>query len=183
MKNMENMSSERPWPAPRAFEAAFFCVGVLCFWFYILTDANGYLEILNTFNLLIHEAGHIVFRPFGHTLWYLGGSLLQCIMPAAFCLSFWRTRQPAGFAVSGLWLGENFLHVARYISDARDMALPILGNADHDWNTLLGGTFLLRYCRALGGTLALLGWGVMLASAAWYGLLYWRTLHNEERVI
>ena len=132
------------------------------------------LGFLDTFNLLVHEAGHIVFMPFGNTLHFMGGSLLQCLMPLAFCVSFWRTRQPAGFTVSGIWLGENFLYVAGYVADAREMALPLLGDGLHDWNTLLSGTFLLRHCRALGGMLTLLGWIFIIAAAAWYGLLYRR---------
>ena len=170
----ENAFDENGWPIPGGFQTAVFMTCALLFWGYILTSKDGYLLILDSFNLLIHEAGHIVFMPFGHTLYFMGGSLLQCLMPAAFCVSFWRTRQPAGFAVSGLWLGENFLNVARYVSDAQIMALPILGGALHDWNTLLAGTFLLRHCRALGGMLTLLGWIIMIAAVAWYGRLYWR---------
>jgi len=172
--NDENAFDENGWPRPNGFQTAVFMVCVLMFWVYVLTDKDGYLVILDTFNLLVHEAGHVVFMPFGNTLSLMGGSLLQCLMPAAFCISFRRTRQPAGFAVSGIWLGENFLNVARYVADAKEMALPLLGGGIHDWNTLLSGTFLLRYCRVLGGVLVLLGWIVMLASAAWYGRLYWR---------
>ena len=169
----ENAFNENGWARPNGFQAAIFAACVLAFWLWVLTDEDGYLGILDTFNLLVHEAGHIVFMPFGHTLYFMGGSLLQCIMPAAFCASFWFTRQPAGFAVSGIWLGENFLNVAHYVADAREMALPLLGNGLHDWNTLLSGTFLLRHCRVLGGALTLIGWIIMLASAAWYVKLYW----------
>ena len=172
--NDENAFDENGWPSPNGIQTAIFTMCALAFWAYVLTSKDGFLGILDTFNLLVHEAGHIIFMPFGHTLYFMGGSLLQCIMPAAFCVSFWRTRQPAGFAVSGIWLGQNFLNVARYIADAKEMALPLLGGGLHDWNTLLGGTFLLRYCRVLGGALALLGWITMIASATWYVWLYWR---------
>ena len=170
----ENVFDENGWPRPSGFQAAIFMICTLAFGVYVLTNKDGYLGILDTFNLLVHEAGHIIFMPFGHTLYFMGGSLLQCLMPAAFCVSFWRTRQPAGFAVSGIWLGENFLNVARYVADAKKMALPLLGNGLHDWNMLLEGTFLLRHCRVLGGALALIGWITMIVSVAWYGRLYWR---------
>jgi hypothetical protein len=176
----EKLYDENGWPQPSGAQAAIFCACTAAFWLYVLTDSDGYFGFLDTFNLLIHEAGHMIFMPFGRTLYYLGGSLLQCLMPAAFAVSFWRTRQPAAFAFSGLWLGENFLNVARYISDARDMAISLLGNGDHDWNTLLEGTFLLRHCRLLGGTLALLGWVVMIASAAWYLWRYRSVRETEE---
>ena len=178
--NDENAFDENGWPRPNGFQATIFMLCVSAFLIYALTDKDGYLGILDTFNLLVHEAGHVVFMPFGHTLHFLGGSLLQCLMPIAFCFSFWRTRQPAGFAVSGIWLGENFLNVARYVADAKEMALPLLGGGLHDWNTLLAGTFLLRHCRALGGALTFLGWVIMLASAAWYGRLFWRGCERER---
>ena len=171
--NDENVFDENEWPRPSGLQVAIFLVCVLAFFVYVLKDEDGYLGILDTFNLLIHEAGHIVFMPFGHTLSFLGGTLLQCIMPAMFCVSFWRTRQPAGFAVSGIWLGQNFLNVARYVADAKEMALPLLGGM-HDWNTLLEGTFLLHHCRTLGEALTLLGWIIMIAFAAWYVRLYLR---------
>ena len=164
----ENTRDERGWPPPEKFPVLLFCGCTLLFWLYVLTDADGYLGILDNFNLLIHEAGHLIFMPFGRTLHILGGSLMQCLVPSAFAVSFWRSRQPAGFAFSGLWLGQNLLNIARYLSDAQAMQLPLLGNGLHDWNGLLSGTFLLRYCRLLGGMVYLLGWGVMIAAAGWY---------------
>ena len=176
--NKDTFIDEERWPKPNGLQASIFAVSVLVFWTYVLTHKDGFLGILDSFNLLVHEAGHIIFSPFGHTLYFMGGSLLQCIMPAAFCFSFWRTRQPAGVAVSGIWLGQNLLNVAIYVADAQAMALPLLGGGLHDWNTLLGGTFLLRHCRTLGSMLKLLGWAVMIVSAAWYCWLYWRR-HDE----
>ena len=83
--NDENSFDENGWPSPSGFQATLFLTCVLLFWAYVLTDKDGFLGILDTFNLLIHEAGHIVFMPFGHTLSFMGGSLLQCLMPLAFC--------------------------------------------------------------------------------------------------
>ena len=171
--NDGNAFDENGWKRPGGVQTAIFMVCVLAFWVYVLTNRNGFVAILDTFNLVLHEGGHVIFMPFGHTLYFLGGSLFQCLVPAAFCVSFWRTRQPAGFAFSGIWLGENFLYVARYAADAKEMSLPLVGGGIHDWNTLLEGTFLLHHCRALGGVLMALGWIVMIASAAWYGRLYW----------
>ena len=172
--NDENAFDENGWKRPNGLQAAIFMVCVLAFWIYVLTDEDGFISILDTFNLVLHEGGHFLFMPFGHTLYFLGGSLFQCLVPTVFCISFWRTRQPAGFAVSGIWTGQNFLNVARYVADAKEMALPLLGGGLHDWNTLLRGTFLLRHCRVLGGALALIGWITMIVSVAWYGRLYWR---------
>ena len=162
------------WPEPNRLYAVIWGVCVLSFWFYVLTDEDGYYGILDNFNLVIHEGGHFIFMFFGRTMHFLGGTLLQCLLPAACVAYFHQTRQPAGMAFSGLWLGENFLNVARYISDAQDMALPLVGGGMHDWNTLLGGTFLLRYCRGLGSLVALAGWAVMIGFSAWY---IWRNAY------
>lgn len=163
---------DREWPKIGVARAAAFAICAVAFWIYILTHESGYVRLLDDFNLVIHEGGHFIFSPFGKTAHFLGGTLLQCLLPAAFGVVFWRSRQPAGFAFSGVWLGENFLNVARYIADAQDMALPLVGGGMHDWNTLLSGTFLLRHCRLLGGITALAGWCVMLAAAAWYESLF-----------
>ena len=168
------MDFVKEWPRPNVIQIAVFAVCVIMFWIYILTREDGFIWIIDNFNLLMHEGGHFIFSPFGHTMHFLGGTLLQLLLPVGFCVSFWQTNQPAGFAFSGLLLGENFLNVARYVSDARDMALPLVGGGEHDWNTLLGGTFLLRHCRLLGGALCLLGWVVMVSFAAWYVLLFFR---------
>jgi hypothetical protein len=164
----------REWPKVGGLQAIVFCVFAVLFWIYIITDKDGYLGFLDNFNLLIHEGGHMVFMPFGDTMQFLGGSLFQCIVPFAFAVSFWRSRQPAGFAFSGILLGENFLYVAHYIADAQDMSLPLVGSGEHDWNTLLAGTRLLAHCRLLGGMVYMLGWVIMLASTAWYFALYYR---------
>ena len=176
--NSENTFNENGWKIPNVVQTAIFMACVLIFFIYVLMNKDGYVRILDTFNLVIHEGGHFIFMPFGYTMYFMGGSLFQCILPAAFCVLFWRTRQPAGFAFSGIWFGENFLNVARYVADAEEMMLPLVGGGAHDWNTLLEGTFLLRHCGLLAGILMLIGWIIMIASAAWYGWLYWRGHHQ-----
>ena len=161
-------------PRPNMIQAAVFAACVGAFWIYALSSKDGYLGIIDGFNLLMHEGGHVIFMPFGHTMHFLGGTLFQLIMPAALCFSFWRTNQPAGFAVSGLLFGENFLNIAHYVSDALEMELPLVGGGMHDWNTLLRGTPLLRHCHLLGKMLYFFGWIVMICFAAWYVLLYFR---------
>ena len=52
----------------------------------------GAYLLLDHVDLAVHEAGHVVFAPFGEFLGVAGGSLLQLIVPAAFVLYFLRTR-------------------------------------------------------------------------------------------
>ena len=98
-----------------------------------------YWDPLDDLNLAVHEAGHLVFSPFGETVTILGGSLFQVIVPAAFVAYFARTRQRYAAAVTMSWVAVNLLNVARYIGDARAQELPLLGgdNSIHDWWYLL----------------------------------------------
>jgi len=47
-----------------------------------------YDSILHGVNLIFHEAGHVVFRPFGRFMTILGGSLLQILVPLVVMLVF-----------------------------------------------------------------------------------------------
>lgn len=137
-------------------------------------------SLLHLVNLPFHEAGHVLFRPFGSFMTSLGGTLLQLLVPLiCLCYLLLKTRDPFGASVCLWWFGENFLDIAPYINDARAGQLPLLGGnfghsspyGFHDWNYLLNETGLLRYDHAiatlshgLGSLLMLLavGWGACL---------------------
>ncbi|MEE8607973.1 MAG: hypothetical protein V3S55_10220 [Nitrospiraceae bacterium] len=42
-------------------------------------------------------------------------------------MAFWKQREPVGYSVAGVWLGENFLHIAGYMADAQAQVLPSVG--------------------------------------------------------
>lgn len=132
-----------------------------------------YWDPLDDLNLAVHEAGHLVFSPFGETMTVLGGSLFQVIVPAAFVAYFARTRQRYAAAVTMAWVAVNLLNVARYIGDARAQELPLLGGEDsiHDWWYLLIDWDLLPRDLTIarwvhfGGVVAFL---TALVGGAWY---------------
>ncbi|HYW09618.1 MAG TPA: hypothetical protein VE913_21830, partial [Longimicrobium sp.] len=45
-----------------------------------LRDADAF-GLLDSVDLPIHETGHLVFAPFGEFMGFLGGTLLQLILP------------------------------------------------------------------------------------------------------
>jgi hypothetical protein len=94
---------------------------------------------LDNMNLLIHEAGHWLFLPFGQFMNILGGSLLQCLFPAIIAGYFIWKQDWIGTAFSIFWTGDNLNNVSYYIADAQAMALPLLGGdaSGHDWHNLL----------------------------------------------
>jgi hypothetical protein len=103
-------------------------------------------SFMHNINLVFHEAGHVLFRPFGWFMTILGGSLFQVMMPAIVLLVF-SIKQHDNFAASiGLWwTGQSFMDVAPYIDDALEQKLVLLGGrtgadapGNHDWNNILG---------------------------------------------
>src|SRR5687767_7431080 len=63
--------------------------------------------ILDNIDLAIHEAGHMVFMPFGEFMMVLGGSLFQIIVPAVFVGYFAKQRQWYSAFFLLFWLGQS----------------------------------------------------------------------------
>jgi hypothetical protein len=121
-------------------------------------------------NLAFHEAGHVFARPFGSTIQYLGGTLGQLFVPSLLIGYFvWRTRQPLAAAVSAWWLGESFVNVSIYMADARELALPLVGGGDHDWNELFFrfGVLDQPAVTAISNTTHVVGTVVMAVGLCW----------------
>ena len=140
-------------------------------------------SFLHSVNLPFHEAGHLVFRPFGAFITSLGGTLGQLLMPSI-CLGVLliKTRDPFGASVALWWVGENFLDIAPYMNDARAGQLPLLGGnfghsapyGFHDWQYLLTESGLLQYDHGLAKAAFVLGCAIMLLSFLWGGILLLR---------
>ncbi len=141
-------------------------------------------------NLPFHEAGHVLFRPFGHFLMSLGGTLGQLAMPLV-CMAVFlvKTRDTfaAGFCL--WWLGVNFMDLAPYIGDARSLTLPLIGGnvgssspyGFHDWEYLLTETGLLAYDTTLAHLSFITGIVLMIAACLWWGVVLGRYRNNVER--
>ena len=127
--------------------------------------------------LVFHEAGHVVFMPFGQWVSVLGGTLGQLIMPVilAGALLF-KNQDPFGAAI-GLWfLGVSLLDIAPYMFDALHPQLTLLSGTTgeaggHDWVFLFSSVGWLEQSQRLGAithklgaltaTIAL-GWAIWL---------------------
>lgn len=142
-------------------------------------DVGG--SFMHLVNLPFHEAGHIIFSPFGRFLQVAGGTLGQLLMPAV-CMAvlLLRTRDPFGAGMAQWWLAESFMDIAPYINDARALNLILLGGvtgrdvADyHDWEYLLRSLGLLRMDHTLAWLSQGLGIVLMLAALGWAGANLW----------
>lgn len=124
-------------------------------------------HLIDGVNLLIHEAGHIIFSALGEFVMIAGGSLFQIIMPAIFVGYFCYQRQLFSAALVLFWVGESILNVSVYAGDSLALQLPLLGGPDtlHDWNYLLSSTGLLQHTAAIAGGIRLLGTLVIIAAS------------------
>ena len=77
---------------------------------YVAWIVFGYrYHFLDGVNLVLHEAGHVIFGFFGRTAHFLGGTLGQLFFPAAFVFYFWRRGQRFESYVVGIWLCESLM--------------------------------------------------------------------------
>lgn len=135
-------------------------------------------SFLHLINLPFHEAGHLLFMPFGRFMMFLGGSLGQILMPLVCLATFLiKTRDPFGATVALWWTAENFMDVAPYINDARALDLTLLGGVTgketdgHDWENILSMLGWLPYDHRIAHLSYNVGIVLMFISLCWGGLL------------
>jgi hypothetical protein len=123
--------------------------------------------------LVFHEAGHVVFRPFGQWVMVLGGTLGQLLMPAILCLALLRTNRDPFGASLGLWLlGVSVMDVAPYMYDALEPQLTLLSggtgeDGGHDWIYLFRSMHLLAHAQGIGAFAHAVGVGITALALAW----------------
>ncbi len=142
------------------------------------TSEEGWVPILDSLNLVFHESGHPLFGIFGETLGFLGGTLMQLIVPLLVLGSCWYKRQTAAISLAGLWCFQNFLNIARYMADARSQELPLVGGGEHDWATLFSQWGLLAQDTTLATAMKTLGWLGMISCIGW---IVWRWFQDRRR--
>jgi hypothetical protein len=138
---------------------------------YFLWCAWSPLEsrLIDGANLLIHEAGHLIFRPLGEFMMIAGGSLFQVIMPGIFVGYFIRQKNYYSAAMVLFWVGESILNVSVYAADSLALQLPLIGGPDtiHDWNWMLGQLGMLKSTPKVAGFIRLVGTLVILFAFFW----------------
>jgi hypothetical protein len=161
-------------------------------WKFILTPLESNYtaqSFLHLVNLPFHEAGHIIFSPFGKFIKTLGGTLGQLLMPLICCaVLLFKTRDTFGASVASWWFAENFMDIAPYINDARAWELMLLGGVTgkdvidyHDWEYLLRKLGLLQYDHALASLSYTIGIILMLGAFVWGGYLLVKQFQNLHK--
>jgi hypothetical protein len=130
--------------------------------------------ILRDIILATHEAGHVLFLPFGEFLMVLGGSVFQVLLPCVFVGYFARRGDWYAASIVLFWVAFSLTDLGMYIGDARARQLPLLSGdpTTHDWTFLLVQTGLLEHDRTIAGMVRALGvvlYCVALAAALYNG--------------
>jgi hypothetical protein len=143
-------------------------------------------SFMHLINLPFHEAGHLIFSPFGRFIGVLGGSLMQLLVPLICLFSFLvKTRDTFAASAALWWLGESIMDLAPYISDARELKLMLLGGVTgrdvddyHDWEFILRKLGLLEYEHVLANTAHIIGAFLMVTTFIWGGFLLYKQFRN-----
>jgi len=170
------------------------CQFILMDYYYYVNDVridvatpDIYGSFLHNVNLVFHEAGHVLFRPFGEFMAILGGSIMQILMPLVVMLVFLLKERNTFGAMFGLWwMGQSFMDVAPYINDARKGQIPLLGGGSgsdrpglHDWHNILSDMDMINSDHLLASVVDGIGVLLMLLSFLWGALV----LHRQYKYL
>lgn len=125
--------------------------------FHYFTTPQPWTVIDGT-NLLVHEAGHLLFTWAGEFIMFLGGTIFQIVVPLIFTIYFVYRQEWFSSFFGIYWTGINLINIGIYIADASAMNLPLIHQgSQHDWNYLLTQTQLLGADQLLGNLVRGLG--------------------------
>lgn len=161
---------------PNIPKLIFAAIASIYFFSIVYAPMDG--SFLDIVDLPIHETGHLLFGPFGEFMMFAGGTIFQLAMPTIFVGYFIWHGKPYSAAIVLFWIGQNFINIHIYASDAVAMNLPLYGGGLHDWNYLLSYTGLLDSTATVASFFRFLGSLIILAAS---GLsVYYSFKQTEE---
>jgi len=152
-------------------------------WFlfgYDYRDGEIGASFMHDILLPIHEAGHVLFRPFGEFMMILGGSLFQLLLPLGICAAFIvNNRDNFGAALALWWASVSLVDLAPYIYDALNPQLILIGggtgaDGPHDWIYLMASVSQIGNAQRWGAFVHVCGGSLMLGALVWGATVLWR---------
>jgi hypothetical protein len=144
-------------------------------------------SFMHRVNLVFHEAGHVIFMPFGQFMHILGGSLGQLLMPAIVLgVMVFKNHDNFGGSICLWWLGQSLKDLAPYINDARDLQLQLLTGSSqdvpetHDWANILIDLGLIMREKKIALAADITGSMIILAALAWAAYLLLKQYRNLD---
>jgi hypothetical protein len=146
-------------------------IAILVFSLYFFSAIRAPLDfhLIDSVNLIFHEAGHTLLLLAPETLTVLGGSLFQILVPLVFVLYFAFRKEYFSSALLIFWLGYSIVNVSVYAGDAFVRQLPLLGGdaVIHDWACLSAHLGLGKNVLVVARVLHELGVLTMLVGLVW----------------
>jgi hypothetical protein len=93
----------------------------------VLDKLTDIPTVLHLTVILFHEAGHVVFAPFGEALRVAGGTLGQLLIPLICAIALFRRNDRFGAAICLAWMSLSLIDAGVYAYDAADPILPLIG--------------------------------------------------------
>lgn len=159
---------------------------LLAFWSWFLfaydyRDGEIGTSFMHHILLPIHEAGHVLFRPFGEFMMILGGSLFQLALPFGIGVAFIvKNRDNFGASIGLWWASVSLVDLSPYIYDALHPQLTLVGggtgaeDGPHDWIYLLIKLGQIDNAQRWGAFVHVCGGLLMLGALIWGATILWR---------
>jgi hypothetical protein len=170
---------------PISFYGRCIALALLSLWSWSLfvydyRDGEIFMSFMHNILLPIHEAGHVLFMPFGEFMTILGGSLFQLLLPMGIAIAFIvKQRDNFGAAIGLWWTSVSLVDLSPYIYDALHPQLILLGghtgeDGPHDWIYLLSSLGQLHHAQGWGAFAHACGGIFMLAALIWGATVLWQ---------
>jgi len=179
-----------PWDVPRpVWYGRLGLLAVIAVWAtsVVLSRMTEPPTLLHLTVILFHEAGHVIFMPFGEALRVAGGTLGQLLMPIVCAVALHRRGDNFGAAICLAWMGMSVMDASVYAYDAADPLLPLIGGGTgsdsfHDFIFLFERYGQLGHARGWAMAMKALGAIAACVALAWAAvLLFLQSEQLEDR--
>jgi hypothetical protein len=135
---------------------------------------TGWVWGLDTFTLMLHEAGHPIMGMISSRLTVYGGTIFQLMFPCLVWRHFHKLDNAQGQIFAQAWLAASLHNVGMYMKDARAKELPLIGGLDpemyHDWAEIFSRWHVLNADTFIGSCTILISW-VLLGWTMYQGFI------------
>jgi len=177
-----------PWDVPRpAWYGRLALLAAIAVWAtsVMVSRMTETPTLLHLTVILFHEAGHVIFMPFGEALRIAGGTLGQLLMPLICAVTLHRRGDNFGAAICLAWMGMSLADASVYAYDAADPVLPLIGGGTgndsfHDFIFLFDRYGQLGHARGWAMAMKASGGAIVYASLAWAAVLLFLQSENLE---
>lgn len=135
----------------------------------------NYMSILGYFNYWTHEAGHLLFLPFGGFIEAMSGTMLEWLIPIVFLVAFLFQGEFFGASFCLGWEATCLFYASWYISGAQRT-----DEWTHDWFNMLSTLGLLQYNHEIAILVKVIAATLMLLSIVSGGWLLWWMFKQPE---